>query len=1398
MAKLKIDASVNDSKIDALIKKISVLKERIQELRTVMSTMDAKDPSINIPFEEYKEARVQIKEYMEEIRKLKQEQYDQAKAAKEVINQQIEEIRRLTKAYQEAEEKAARGGNTEGRAPSEQTRTYAEAIDSINRIIGTREENARAIIKELNSLSGLKDEYKKLDEQVKAGNISKEDALRIREKLIVQENEHKQSLSRLNQILRSETKEFLAASTSMDGMSQTLGRMRMVYRSLTEEERNSEFGKNLIVDIQKLDVKLKELDATIGNYQRNVGNYGSSWNGLQNSFQQVVREMPSLAISLNTFFLAISNNLPMLADEIKKANAEYKAFKASIASGNKDVKEVAPVWKQLTKSLLSWQSALVIGISLLSIYGKDIADWVAGLFKGEKAMKDFLSVSQEMALGIKKGMKDVVSSTVELDVLYKATQDHTRSLKERNSAVDELQKKYPSYFGNLSNEAVLTGKAKDAYAQLRGELVANAIARAQLDRMADIANKREDVLLKRRVQYNTYLKAQQKINEASAALEEARQKRAEQQGGDDVWGYQVAKRTKDLKKAQEQAEKEKVAWQGLVDEVQKYDKTLSGMAKNVDVSALINKSVKTDKSARYKDVYKQSQEIQKSSQIIKDSIIKSELGIRQQQIDLMKEGSDKQLAQIRLNYDRRYQEIQKEERELLQKLQDEERKQWEKKNPDYQKKNLQFTPTIISLTPEQRKQFNEEYSLAYQKQENDTQALINKLLAKYRDYDAQRTAIEQQGNADIAALQAKRTDENANEIDRAINVAKDKIKEGIQQINDIQAKEATKDNNFFKLLFGDISSMSFGTLQNLISQAKQLREYLSGNGGAEGITFITPEQLMAIEKSPAELDKLKKALDKLLKGNKSNSWDAIFDGFTKGVAKLKSAKGFKEISEGIQDIGQSASEVSSMLSSVTGSLSSMFEEMGNTAVADALSGMQQVMSAVSNIGEGFAKGGLVGGIAAIVGEAANFIGQAFAANARHKTALKEIMNETIAQQREYNLLLMQQNLEYERATTIFGNDTYGKAANAVKVIKEAISDLKEELYGTEEEKKRQSKDTLLKRFFGVSNPQAELKKAYAGLANIEIKTGHKKTGLFGWGKGKDIYSSILDVYPQLINSNGEFDKSLAETIINTRTMSDESKAALQNLIDLAQQAEDAYDELNDYMTGIFGSLGETMTDALVDAFSNGTDAAKAFSDSVSDMLETLAKQMVYSVTLAPLMEKAQQEMMDVMQNSGLSDEQKFNKWTGILNGLVNDAIDQQELANRLLGEYQQAAKDKGFDIFTSGTSASQDSTKRGFETMSQDTAEELNGRFTALQMAGEEIKGQTQEQTRALNLANATASQILAIHVNVRDIADESRNFIVQSYMELQGIHDDTSAMVKPIKNMANDIAEIKRNTRNT
>lgn len=85
-------------------------------------------------------------------------------------------------------------------------------------------------------------------------------------------------------------------------------------------------------------------------------------------------------------------------------------------------------------------------------------------------------------------------------------------------------------------------------------------------------------------------------------------------------------------------------------------------------------------------------------------------------------------------------------------------------------------------------------------------------------------------------------------------------------------------------------------------------------------------------------------------------------------------------------------------------------------------------------------------------------------------------------------------------------------------------------------------------------------------------------------KQHDVYSSVLDVYPDLIDANGEFNKELAETVVNTREMSEEDKAALQNMIDIAGQAEEAFEALNDYMTDIFGDLGNTMSDALVDSF----------------------------------------------------------------------------------------------------------------------------------------------------------------------------------------------------------------------
>lgn len=506
---------------------------------------------------------------------------------------------------------------------------------------------------------------------------------------------------------------------------------------------------------------------------------------------------------------------------------------------------------------------------------------------------------------------------------------------------------------------------------------------------------------------------------------------------------------------------------------------------------------------------------------------------------------------------------------------------------------------------------------------------------------------------------------------------------------------------------------------------------------------------------------------------------------------MQSAKGFKGISGAIGTISGAAGDAA-------GKLSEMFDTTGNTAVADALSGVQQVMNAVSNIGQGFAQGGIVGGIAAVVGEAVNFIGQAFSANQRHKEALKEIMNETISQQREYNLLLLEQNLLYEKASTIFGTDSYSKAKNAVNVLKEAIADLNSEIAGTIDQQNQFSYKNTGSLFWNkiLNNAYSILKDRYSGLADIEIKTGHKKTGLFGWGKGKDIYSSILDVYPDLIDANGEFNKELAETILNTREMSEEDRSALQNMIDLAEKVEEAFESLNDYMTDIFGDLGNSMSNALVDAFKNGTDAAEAFSQSVSDMLETMAQQMVYSVTLSPLLEEAQNEMMNIMKDTNLTDEQRFKQWTTILNGLVSDAVEQQQVANSLYEAYQQAAEQQGFDIFHPDSTQQQSASSRGFGTeMTHEDAGELSGRFTAVYESNLRIEAAEQQQTVAITELRGSISALTSQASSMYNIADETRTILANSYLELQQIRENTGEIVKPIKQMQADIAEVKRNT---
>lgn len=452
-------------------------------------------------------------------------------------------------------------------------------------------------------------------------------------------------------------------------------------------------------------------------------------------------------------------------------------------------------------------------------------------------------------------------------------------------------------------------------------------------------------------------------------------------------------------------------------------------------------------------------------------------------------------------------------------------------------------------------------------------------------------------------------------------------------------------------------------------------------------------------------EKLKKTvLDK-------NPFKALADAVKELFKKNEDGDKEKSLEEKLINLGKSAAAAADMVGILAGQLSKAFEAADNDSMAQSMSDVQDVMSAVSDIGKGFAQGGVVGGIAVVAGEAIGFITKAFSASARHKAALKAVMNETIAQQREYNLLLMQQNLEYERGTTIFGTDSYGKARNAIKVMKQAVEELNAALRGSGKSDTGYFK-ALGARIDIYSASRRKMADAYAGLADISIVTGHKKTGLFGWGKGKDLYSSVLTVYPQLISANGEFNVSLAETIVSTRRMSDEHKAALQNMINLAKKQKEAWEEVKNYLTNVFGEFGSTISDVLEDAFRNGTDAGKNFVDKMGSLLEKLGKDMIYSVTIAPYIEQAQKKMLEVMKNDSLGSEAKFDSYVRILDSLTAGVLSDQGRYEELMKRFKEMAAKKGIDIFGAGK-ASQSGKSGSFETMTQQQGTKLEGLFTS-------------------------------------------------------------------------------------
>lgn len=291
---------------------------------------------------------------------------------------------------------------------------------------------------------------------------------------------------------------------SYNALSAQYSLNKIQLNKLSQEYReNTAQGKKLVKETEEIYAKMKQLQEATGKYTLNVGNYKSAWDGLGVSAQQLVRELPSLAVSANTFFLAISNNIPMLVDEINK----LKAANAEAAAAGK---ATTPIWRSVAGAFLSWNTVISLGITLLTVFGGDILKWIQNLTKSKKEIDLNTKSLNAFNDAMLEGAKNAAASTTRLNILYRATQDQTRSIEERTKAVKSLQTEYPSYFGNLTQEQILAGEAADAYNRLTQSITASARARATVDAIEE--------------QQKTVLENERKITDAYTRLGEAEQK----------------------------------------------------------------------------------------------------------------------------------------------------------------------------------------------------------------------------------------------------------------------------------------------------------------------------------------------------------------------------------------------------------------------------------------------------------------------------------------------------------------------------------------------------------------------------------------------------------------------------------------------------------------------------------------------------------------------------------------------------------------------------------------------------------------------------------------------------------------------------------------------------------
>ena len=382
-------------------------------------------------------------------------------------------------------------------------------MENIDKIINIRvkysdlikgmSESAKRIDTLNDRISELKSGLKGLKAARKAGTIDEEayneQVAQTTQELVANREEVKalQSAMRLfSREIQDNIKEEKNLEGSVNGLRKSIRDLTAQYNALSAADREGSVGNGIAERISKMQAQVSAAEQRLGNFRSNVGNYQSAFNGLNVSVSQIVRELPSATMGANMFFLAVSNNIPMLVDEINKLRAANKL-------AMKEGKQGVPILKQLGGAVFSWNSLISVGITLLTVYGKDIVSWIGNLFKGREAAMTMAEAQAE----VNKQMAEVNKQMAESSGIYgdqvaqlRALQLQWNQLGDDLKAKTEFVKKNQEAFHKLGVKINDTNDAERLLVERTDDFVLALQARAKAAAAQKLASEEYESYLK--------------------------------------------------------------------------------------------------------------------------------------------------------------------------------------------------------------------------------------------------------------------------------------------------------------------------------------------------------------------------------------------------------------------------------------------------------------------------------------------------------------------------------------------------------------------------------------------------------------------------------------------------------------------------------------------------------------------------------------------------------------------------------------------------------------------------------------------------------------------------------------------------------------------------------------